>query len=978
MPELSKIKDRDTGVEYDVKDAQARKDIADLKKNGNGNNSGGNVELDTTLTQSGKAADAKAVGDKIAEITGISLVEPEEDDIPKVFFGAPLQQTKDEVVTTFSYRSKTLSFDCYAEIKAQGNSTLNWPKKNQTVKLYKDAACTEKFKVDFKGWGKQNKFVIKANWRDLTHVRDIVSVRLEGDCMRSNPDYEELPELLKTSPNLGGIDGFPVVVYAAGIYQGRYMWNIPKDKWMTNMDDELDEHCILCSEDYNSSCFRAAANIDGNDWTDEIHDTVPASIKTRWNEIISFVINSTDDEFVANLDSHIKVSTLIDRHIMGLYSCDYDGYGKNQLYITYDGQQWYADRYDKDGTWGNYWTGNSMLPSNYGRDQYEDIISGRPGNLLFIRLEQLFYQRLQERWEYLKDNELSIPNTINRFRELYDITPPYVIDEDYASTTANGAFTGIPNKTTCTIQQIQKFVVERHAWMDEYMTGLTPAIPVPCTGITLDKSTLTFTAEGSQTLTATVAPDGCTDPVFWESSNNSTATVENGVVTAIANGSATITAKCGEYSASCQVSVSGIAEPVPCTGITLDKTELAFDGEGTQIITATVTPADTTDSVVWVSSAPAVASITVEGNVCTVQSTGNGNATITVACGDYSASCSVSVSGVAATLLYSLPEVATFDGVDDYIDTGVQLFDTAKDFTLLIRANLAETNTFGSSGANLFHCVKETSNYPGLNLKYTAKQTATLNVCGTGFDTQTTSGLAVTVEQGVVSRVWIFGADGMSEVSATASMPFTAFTKNLLLGCYQNDAGAKGRYWKGTIYDFKVWNAVLTREEIEEKLNVLSRGTLYSNYSPAGTSFANSVTVDWNAGSYIEAEIDLSGCTGTMENIFSIGNNITNWGSTNLHMYYSAGAETVSIQPYASGSATYEAPISSNVITVRFDKNGMTFNGTLITADNFGNTSIFTSFMDYVLGSKIVAIGSCEGSVRSNATYNYIRVGVDE
>ena len=573
-------------------------------------------------------------------------VEPADDDIPKVFFGGALQQTKTEKVVPFSYRSRTLRLDCYAEIKAQGNSTLSWPKKNQTVKLYEDAACTKKLKVDFKGWGKQNKFVIKANWRDLTHVRDIVSVRLEADCMRTNPDYAELPELLRTSPNLGGVDGFPVVVYAAGIYQGRYMWNIPKDAWMANMDDDLAEHCILCSEDYNSSCFRAAANIGGNDWTDEIHKTVPASIKTRWNEVISFVRNSSDEEFIANLDSYIKVSTLIDRHIMGLLSCDYDGYGKNQLYITYDGQQWYVGRYDKDGTWGNFWNGDSMLPSSYGRNQYEDMVSGRPGNLLFIRLEQLFFERLQTRWAELKDGALSIPNIINRFRELYDITPPHLIAEDYANTTANGAFTGIPNKNTCTIQQIQKFIVERHAWMDEYVAGLTPDIAVPCEGITLDESYMTFTENGTQTLTATVIPEGCTDSVVWESDNIGVATVDNGVVTAIANGNAIITARCGNHSATCSVAVSGIAEPVPCTGIVLDKNELAFTGNGTQTITATVTPIDTTDPVVWVSSNPYVASIVVDGNVCTVRAISNGSATITATCGEYAENCVVTVAGV--------------------------------------------------------------------------------------------------------------------------------------------------------------------------------------------------------------------------------------------------------------------------------------------------------------------------------------------
>lgn len=81
---------------------------------------------------------------------------------------------------------------------------------------------------------------------------------------------------------------------------------------------------------------------------------------------------------------------------------------------------------------------------------------------------------------------------------------------------------------------------------------------VPCTGISLPANTLTFTAEGTQTLTATVTPEGCTDTVTWESSNTSVATVNGGMVTAIGNGDAVITATCGKHSANCSVSVSGI------------------------------------------------------------------------------------------------------------------------------------------------------------------------------------------------------------------------------------------------------------------------------------------------------------------------------------------------------------------------------------------------------------------------------------
>jgi hypothetical protein len=89
-----------------------------------------------------------------------------------------------------------------------------------------------------------------------------------------------------------------------------------------------------------------------------------------------------------------------------------------------------------------------------------------------------------------------------------------------------------------------------------------PSETVKCTGITLDRSTLTFTAEGAQTLTATVTPDGCTDVVVWTTDSESVATVYKGTVYAVGDGVAEITATCGDYSASCSVAVSGVGQSV--------------------------------------------------------------------------------------------------------------------------------------------------------------------------------------------------------------------------------------------------------------------------------------------------------------------------------------------------------------------------------------------------------------------------------
>lgn len=642
----------------------------------------------------------------------VSSVEPMEDDIPKVFFGGALQQTKDEKVVSFRYISKTEDVSGYAEIKAQGNSSMSYPKKNQTVKLFKDAECTEKLKIDFKGWGKQNKFCFKANWIDLTHARNVVSARLWADVVKSRSSYAELPELLRTTPNQGAVDGFPIKVYANGIYQGRYTLNIPKDKWTFNMDDDLNEHCALCGENYASGCFRASAQINESDWTDEIHDTVPTSIKTRWNEVISFVMNSTDDEFKANIGNYFYIDSLIDYYLFGLASCGLDAFGKNQIYLTYDGQKWIASMYDMDSTWGLYWNGSSFVATNYARTSYEDLVNGRQGNLLYIRLEQLFKEELQARWAELKASALSIENIINRFERFTDIASAELVNEDYASTTGDGAFTGIPSKTTNNIQQIRAYALARQTWTDEYVTALSgdeggdePIIP------DIPEHTHSYTS--SVTTEATCTTDGVR----------------------------TYTCSCGD----------GYTEKITATGHTY------FDG------------------------------------VCTV--------------------CGMADPNYVAdeTRIYKLAEPTTFNGTSDYIDTGVQLFDEDKDFTVYVCFKEG-TNTIASQATTLNSMLEE-SPYPGFCIRVDNGLMGTSNTGGT-----TTAGK---------SNVYIVThktGDAYVTVNGTnkANIASGNFDNTVLLGCSEDADGNKMRFWNGTIYACEIYNRVFTDEEITAKLASLA------------------------------------------------------------------------------------------------------------------------------------------------------------
>ena len=418
----------------------------------------------------------------IYDITGNELVadndvvEPDHYDIPVLTITGTLPTTKDQgnLPVLLNYKSNTLEFNCFATLKVQGNSSTGFPKKNFTIKLYSDSGRTKKFKTDFKGWGAQSKYVLKANWVDITHARNVVSARIWADIVKCRDYWASLPEELKTSPNQGAIDGFPVRIYANNVYQGRYTLNIPKDKWMVNMDDSLETNCILCSENYVSGCFRASAVIDGDDWTDEIHDTVPQLIVNRWNQVISFVMTSSDSEFVSNIDSYFNVESLVDYYIYAYVSTGLDSLGKNQLFFTYDGQKWIASMYDMEGVWGMFYNGSKFVSPQY--RMQEDYEVGNPhntSNLLYDRLEALFGDKIKSRYAELRSTVLSPEHIINRFKEFTEITPQSIIELDYASSTGGGQFVNIPSKTTNNIVQIRENVFARLAYVDGKIAELT-------------------------------------------------------------------------------------------------------------------------------------------------------------------------------------------------------------------------------------------------------------------------------------------------------------------------------------------------------------------------------------------------------------------------------------------------------------------------------------------------------------------------
>ena len=167
-----------------------------------------------------------------------------------------------------------------------------------------------------------------------------------------------------------------------------------------------------------------------------------------------------------------------------------------------------------------------------------------------------------------------------------------------------------------------------------------PPQEIPVSSVSLNQATAEMIVGETVQLSATVLPSNATDKTLsWASSKQSVATVSgSGLVTALAEGSSTITVFVGGKSATCQVTVE--KKVISVTSVTLDKTELTLkEGEEANLV-ATVKPEDASDkTITWSSSDDSVA--TVESGK--VKALKEGTVTITASAGAVKAECMVTV-----------------------------------------------------------------------------------------------------------------------------------------------------------------------------------------------------------------------------------------------------------------------------------------------------------------------------------------------
>lgn len=437
---------------------------------------------DTTLTQAGLPADGQAVG---AAIKNATTFKPEKYGMPVLYlWGSNILSLKDKSKTLKN--EVTYSFPAYGvsgtveKFKVQGASSIKNPKKNYTLNLDKDFEA-------FRYYGKNHKYVIKANYAEPSQALNVVGARLwgsirdthkhadtgilntNGDLLvddKGNRIIAETDPQLSIGGTYGAVDGFPIAVYINDQYWGLYTFNIPKDDWMAKMPKKSEGRFAIVDTNWEpQGAFNAETN-----FKDQMELQFCSTKDSQWamdsvNALIRSVMASYDtaDNFNQAVSPLLDIDSAIDYYIFSVLVDNDDGIFRNYLLQTFDGKKWYFAAYDLDSIFGrtpDFW---DHMPAKSDTDDWRDhgvtFENVTNSNRLFSQLWKFYKDEILKRTKALVDGVMSDSAVDTAFVDFARHIPIKAYDAEL------DVWPYTPNTSVDNVNRIGRWYMQRVAWL---------------------------------------------------------------------------------------------------------------------------------------------------------------------------------------------------------------------------------------------------------------------------------------------------------------------------------------------------------------------------------------------------------------------------------------------------------------------------------------------------------------------------------
>ena len=312
-----------------------------------------------------------------------------------------------------------IHFESHGGIEIRGAGAQRYEKKAYSFKL-KDRLTNENLDAQLLGMREDQSWILDAMWLDCAKMRNRV-------CFDIWNDLHTLYYIDEEPKAVGATHGYPVEMFLDGTYHGLYILSDRIDRKQLKLKKkggylykggEWTDECKLqgVTSPYDNS--RLEWNGFESDYPDEIGD-----VEFKYlSDFIRFFSNSPQEEFAANLEERLDISSLVDYFIFINLLMAYDNTGRNIFWGIYDVKatsvpKFIIQPWDLDGTLGRTWDAIKLDPekglgfdngltlrndanSKYFRP-FERIMDENPNNIK---------QRIYERFMEVKDKALSPDN----------------------------------------------------------------------------------------------------------------------------------------------------------------------------------------------------------------------------------------------------------------------------------------------------------------------------------------------------------------------------------------------------------------------------------------------------------------------------------------------------------------------------------------------------------------------------------------
>lgn len=391
----------------------------------------------------------KSAGIKMENPSDFSKDSHIELPIPRIaaqvrIYAPKLPTTKqDDIEAEIEYNDKDGNyFRKPVILNAQGSSSMAYYVKNMAIDI------ADGSKIKFGDFPTQDSFHLKKYYIDAFRGQCIVGYWLMEQVYKSRPIGQQYPYEYSIANNsvsegLGSPkkdfftgakchpDGFPIIITwinsntGEETWMGVYAWNLKKSKEVYFCDKKNTENIILDGTVNTSTLFGGTINwsafeirnpknlIDTNgnkydgDNPKELSETDKNSKKvkdhlTRLSGVVAALkANNTKETF----EQYFLPQTFIDYYLVSQVLFNHDGFGKNWIWVTYDGLHWTPTLYDVDSIFGMYWNGIYVIPNSD-----NSAILGIPQCL---GLDKLYSDEISERYKELRDKGIfSVDNIV--------------------------------------------------------------------------------------------------------------------------------------------------------------------------------------------------------------------------------------------------------------------------------------------------------------------------------------------------------------------------------------------------------------------------------------------------------------------------------------------------------------------------------------------------------------------------------------